>query len=253
MASTGRKPALEMNALILCQDPQFLGMTSRVLKQLGATTASGDPDAAESFLAAQKYDAVVVDWQAIHDVAGFLGSVRKSTHNQDCVLVAIVRDLLDLRQAFAAGVHFLIHKPVTMKQAESCLRAAHSTFMARRRRYHREPVQISASISSRTLSLANVNIMNLSEGGAGLSLSRFGVSYPRVSAGDKVELSFTLPESSDSIHTTGVVVWNNAVGDAGVQFRFIPDSERTCLQRWLAGRFDKSLAELRVRVAQVGL
>ena len=50
--------------------------------------------------------------------------MRKSKKNQECVLVAIMRDLLDLRQAFAAGVHFLIHKPASAVQIERCLRAA---------------------------------------------------------------------------------------------------------------------------------
>ena len=55
----------------------------------------------------------------------FLCAVRRSKLDQDCVLVAIVRDLLDLRQAFAAGVHFLIHKPASVVQIERCLRAAY--------------------------------------------------------------------------------------------------------------------------------
>jgi len=44
-----------------------------------------------------------VDWREIDNLAEFLSAVRHSKLNQDCVLVAIVRDLLDLKQAFAAG------------------------------------------------------------------------------------------------------------------------------------------------------
>jgi hypothetical protein len=68
--------------------------------------------------------------------------VRKSKKNQECVLVAIMRDLLDLRQAFAAGVHFLIQKPASAVQIERCLPAAYCATVVRRRKQHREPVRI---------------------------------------------------------------------------------------------------------------
>jgi hypothetical protein len=73
------KSKIEMHTLLLCTDVPFLGVTRNVLNNL----------------------------------AEFLRAVRHSKLNQDCVLVAIVRDLLDLKQAFAAGVHLLIHKPAS--------------------------------------------------------------------------------------------------------------------------------------------
>ena len=138
MHKASKKPALEMTALVLCQDPQFLGTTSRVLKQVGATAVLSDCGSAATLLDTRKFDAIIVDWREIDNLGEFLVAVRKSKHNQDSVLVAMVRDLLDLRQAFAAGVHFLIHKPVSAMQVEKCLRAAHSTFMARRRKQYRQ-------------------------------------------------------------------------------------------------------------------
>lgn len=49
-----------------------------------------------------------------------------------CVRVAILRDLLDRKQVFAIGGHFLIHKPASAMQIERCLRAAYSATAARR-------------------------------------------------------------------------------------------------------------------------
>lgn len=46
---------------------------------------------------------IIVDWREIDNLAEFLSAVRHSKLNQDCVRVAIVRDLLDLKQAFAAA------------------------------------------------------------------------------------------------------------------------------------------------------
>jgi DNA-binding NarL/FixJ family response regulator len=105
--------------------------------------------AALAMIQAHEFDAIVVDWREIDNLAEFLSAVRHSKPNQDCVLVAIVRDLLDLRQAFAAGVHFLIHKPASAVQIGRCLRAAYNAIVARRRKQHREPVAILASVATR--------------------------------------------------------------------------------------------------------
>ena len=61
--------------------------------------------------------------------------------------MSIVRDLVDLKQAFAAGVHFLIHKPAAAVQIERCLRAAYCSIVALRRKHHREPLVNLASIT----------------------------------------------------------------------------------------------------------
>jgi hypothetical protein len=68
-------------------------------------------------------------------------------------------------------VHLLIHKPASAVQIERCLRAAYSATVARRRKHHREPVALLASVSSRTEPFGEVAVVNLSEGGAKLRTS----------------------------------------------------------------------------------
>jgi len=162
------KTMLGMHTLLLCADVQFLGTTRGVLNQLQVTPKIvGDCDEALALIQAHEFEVIIVDWREINSLGDFLCAVRRSKLNQDCVLVAIVRDLLDLRQAFAAGVHFLIHKPASVVQIERCLRAAYCATVVRRRKQHREPVTILASVSTH--------------------------SHP--------------PESNDMLHTTARVVW----------------------------------------------
>ena len=166
---------------------------------------------------------IVVDWREIDNLADFLCAVRRSKLNQECVLVAIVRDLLDLRQAFAAGVQLLIHKPASAVQIERCLRAAYCATVSRRRKHHREPVNLLASVSTRDQPFGEAMVVNLSEGGLGLKTgiqdSIVGIS---VSAGEEVRLRFLLPGAVEMLDISGTVVWTTA--DAcGVRFRHIPD------------------------------
>src|ERR1700740_680346 len=97
---TTKKPKLEMHTLLLCADVAFLGITRTILHQLQVTPkVVSNSDEALTMIESQPFDVIVVDWREIDSVADFLCAVRASKANQDCVLVAIVRDLLDLRQA----------------------------------------------------------------------------------------------------------------------------------------------------------
>jgi response regulator RpfG family c-di-GMP phosphodiesterase len=245
-----RRSTLEMHTLLLCADAQFLGITRNVLNQLQVTPKIvGNCDAALAMIQEHEFDVIIVDWREIENLGDFLCAVRKSKLNQECVLVAIMRDLLDLRQAFAAGVHFLIHKPASALQIERCLRAAYCATVVRRRKQHREPVDIVATISTRSQTFTAATILNVSEGGVGLKMGSkmLGAS---LSAGEEINLRFSLPETDEVLHTTGTVVWRTALG-CGIRFNYIPDDERLVLEQWLTGCVERSLAELCGRLRAV--
>ena len=244
-----RKQTLEMHTLLLCNDIQFRGITRTVLNELHAVPRIvGGTVAAVAMIQAHEFDVIIVDWREIETLADFLCVVRRSELNRHAVLVAIVRDLLDLKQAFAAGVQLLIHKPASAVQIERCLRAAYNARIAQRRRHHREPVGIVASVSSRNQPLSEALILNLGEGGAGLTMEDKGVGRcPRV--GEEVDLRFALPRSGEIMDLSGTVVWATA-DSCGVRFNFVPDDQRQSLQQWLTACVERSLAEAceRIRV-----
>jgi DNA-binding NarL/FixJ family response regulator len=249
MEST-RKMTLEMHTLLLCADVQFTGTTRNVLNQLQVTPKIvGSCDAALAMIQEHEFDVIIVDWREIDNLADFLCALRKSKLNEECVLVAIMRDLLDLRQAFAAGVHFLIHKPASVVQIERCLRAAYCATVVRRRKQHREMVEIAATVSTRSQAFGQATIANLSEGGVGIKL---GSNMPASSlrAGEEISLRFALPAAGQMLHTRGTVVLRTA-HSCGVRLDYIPEDERLALEQWLTGCVERSLAELcgRMRAA----
>lgn len=247
-----RKTTLEMHTLLLCADVQFLGITRNVLNQLQVTPKIvGNCDAALALIQEHEFDVIIVDWREIDNLADFLCALRKSKRNHECVLVAIMRDLLDLRQAFAAGVHFLIHKPASAVQIERCLRAAYCATVARRRKQHREPVHILATVSTRTQPFTEAVILNLSEGGIGLHTSPGNdMAGVTPNAGEEVDIRFALPRGGEILHTTGTVVWTTR-HSCGVKFSYIPEDERLVLEQWITECVERSLAELCGRVRGV--
>lgn len=246
------KTTVPMHTLLLCSDVQFLGTTRSVLNELKVTPKIvASSEEALVLIRAHEFDVIVVDWREIQNLGDFLCAVRRSRLNRESVLVAIVRDLLDLRQAFAAGVQFLIHKPPSALQIERCLRAAYSATVARRRKQHREQVNVLACVSTGSRPYAEVVVMNLSEGGVGIRLRANGsieVAYLTVS--EEVDLGFTLPELGVPMHITGTVMWTTADA-AGIRFTDIPASERSLLESWLTACVERSLAQLCERLQQV--
>ena len=242
---------LEMHTLLLCNDVAFLGITRSVLHQLHVTPKMVNTSAAAlAMIQSNEFDAIVVDWREIDNLAEFLSAVRHSKLNQDCVLVAIVRDLLDMKQAFAAGVHFLIHKPAAAVQIERCLRATYCATVARRRKHHREPVVILASVSTRTQPMGEATVVNLSEGGAKLRTGAHDfVAGVSLSAGDDVNLRFALPGSQEMLDMTGRVVWATAEA-CGVRFGYIPDTQRAALQEWLTQCVERSISRMCDRIRE---
>lgn len=239
-----RKTTLEMRTLLLCADVQFVGATRAVLNQFKVNpNAVEDCDSAISAIQDNEFDAIVVDWREINNLGEFLIAVRRSKLNRECVLVAIVRDLLDLRQAFAAGVHFLIHKPPSSVQIERCLRAAYCASVARRLKQHREPVHIVAAISTRTRPFADVTIANLSEGGARVELNNGSSMDENLAAGVEVDLRFSLPEHRDMLQCAGLVVWTSRYRHAGIRFSYLSGRDRLLLGQWLTACVERSEAE----------
>ena len=242
---------LQMRTLTLCNDVAFLGITRSVLKQLQVTPKMVNTSAAAlAMIQTQEFEVIVVDWREIDNLQEFLSAVRHSKMNQECVLVGIVRDLLDLKQAFAAGVHFLIHKPASAVQIERCLRAAYGSIVARRRKHHREPVVILASVSTRIQTVGEATVVNLSEGGAKLRTSvQDFIAGVSLNAGDDVNLRFALPGFERMLQIEGRVVW--ATSDAcGVRFRYIPETQRAMLEQWLTDCVERSISRVCERVRE---
>jgi len=239
------KSKLSMHTLLLCADVPFLGITRTVLRQLQVTPKVVNTSAAAlAMIQVHEFDAIILDWRELDNLADFLCAVRRSKLNQDCVLVAIVRDLLDLKQAFAAGVHFLIHKPASAMQIERCLRATYSATVARRRKQHREPVQIVTSVRTHSHPLFEATIVNLSDGGVGIEINpRVFLSGVLPSVGEEIDLRFALPRTGEILDANGIVVWST-VWTFGVKFSYIPDAQRGALERWMTECVERSLAQL---------
>jgi hypothetical protein len=145
-----------------------------------------------------------------------------------------------LRQAFASGVHFLIHKPPSAVQIERRLRAAYSATVAMRRNQHREPVNIAV----REHSESALRRGDGHEPGVGIKMHPGeGTEGAHLTAREEMDLRFALPGSVETLCASGIVVWTTTE-HAGMRFTAMPDKDRMLIESWLTDCVERSLAEL---------
>ncbi|HET6176558.1 MAG TPA: PilZ domain-containing protein, partial [Candidatus Sulfotelmatobacter sp.] len=164
----------------------------------------------------------IVDWREIDSLGEFVSAVRRSKLNADCVLVAIVRDLLDMWQAFAAGV---------LRDRGAAAQATPGAS------------QHCGCDQHTRLSVCRDDGGESERGGAGLRMAFDAELGAHLSVADEVELRFTLPGTDDMLQFSGTVVWTTSA-HCGVKFGHIPDAERLMLEQWLTVCVERSLAEV---------
>jgi c-di-GMP-binding flagellar brake protein YcgR len=77
------------------------------------------------------------------------------------------------------------------------------------------------------------NLLNISLGGAGVSLHKI------LGQGESVTICFAVPESNVQVELHGRIAWANKEGHHGIQFGEIPSDIRTHLQRWFQSEMKK--------------
>src|SRR5579864_2697337 len=120
---------------------------------------------------------------------------------------------------------------------------AYAAALARRRKQHREPVNMVALVRTRSQACSAAMVVNLSDSGVGLRLQAEAdsvVAY--LSAGEEVDLRFTLPETEKTLETTGTVIWTSA-SHCGIRFTHLHDREQHFLHQWMTACVERSLKE----------
>jgi hypothetical protein len=148
------------------------------------------------------------------------------------VVIAIANDPAVLKQTLNKRVHFTLQKPFTPELMGRTLKAGYRLIVNEKRSAFRHAVRIPAMASflerHARRPIENAVLQDLST--TGLCLQADSI-IPREST---VFIDFALTETNTQMSVIGKVMWNDAAGRAGVQFRFMPPSEQQCLRDWLS-------------------
>src|SRR5438309_1659306 len=133
-------------------------------------------------------------------------------------------------EALGISRRTLLRKLKTYREHES--ETAVGSLCAEQQRYYRKqtsaPIQLTHGEES-----MEANLLNISLGGAGVSLHKI------LGQGEAVIIRFTVPETDVQAELHGRIAWANKEGHHGIQFGEIPSEIRAHLQRWFQSEMKK--------------
>jgi DNA-binding response OmpR family regulator len=230
-----------LECLLVSNDPEVARVLQPTLEELSIKLhVCQAAEKGEEILAAEKFDAVIVDCDDLVDGAKVLQSVRAHSSNKSSVTCAILNGRTTATQSFEMGTNFVLQKPIHPVNAMRCFSAAVGLMVRERRRYYRVPIDMPATISFVTGKKLKANATNISEGGMALG------SLKRLDDEEISGVQFTLPGTSNSVETKAELAWADASGRAGIRFTTMPALSRDHLERWLTVQ----IAALETSVAQ---
>lgn len=220
-----------ISALLVTNDSQSLFLAERTLdahsiERVTCTTGLAALDA----LKARSFDLLILD-------IGMPGSsellASQFTDQKNCLstVIGLVRDPTTLSETVRKRVHYVLQQPFTVELITRTLKTAYGLMIMDKRTSFRLPVRITAKAEYQKdyekYPLKNAVLTDISQ--TGLCL-KTGILIPKDST---VFIDFQIPGIPTVIHATGTVIWHDAFGQAGIQFRFIPPQEFKCLRDWL--------------------
>jgi len=116
---------MSYRALLFCADEKTAPVVARILSELEfAVESCREPFAAVKLLAADHFEALVIDCDDEQNAALLLKSARNSGLNHSSLAVALVEGQAGIARAFRLGANLVLAKPINVEQSKGTLRVA---------------------------------------------------------------------------------------------------------------------------------
>ncbi len=228
---------MSLNSLLVSRDSGVVGVFQPLLKQLHIQSeVCSDAGSAAERLIAQKFDAVIVDYDGMSEAAAFLHQLRANRKNREAITFAVTQGKSNASKAFCHGANFVIDQPLNLDWLNCNLRVAHELMLRGRRRSLRRPVDVPAELFQDGKSIP-VRLVNISEEGAAFNLDKDIVPY------GEVRLHVEIPGGTQVIEAEADLAWADCQGHAGVRFVELSDASARRLTTWL-GLIDAQTPDL---------
>lgn len=225
---------MTLTSLLVCADKDSVEVLRRVLEELHIEIeVCADPIRAGVRLAQERFDLLVLDCESHTDITKLLSESRSIRASGSTLAVVVVSGQEKIKEMFEAGVNFVLYKPMSYERALSTLLAAQTVLFRDKRRKARASVHTQATIDYAGGEQSKATLVDLAEDGMAV---QFGKHLPSTC---KVYFQFQLPGQKTTVRLSGLVIWQDWSGRAGIQFVDVPQTSRRALAEWL----QKNLSE----------
>ncbi|MBV8052240.1 MAG: PilZ domain-containing protein [Acidobacteriaceae bacterium] len=179
-------------------------------------------DQAAAKLAKSKIDALIVDCD-LDGSTKFLRAIKQAANTVPLLIIGSARR----KELKSSKANFVFRKPISVEQAVRKLSAARNLILRGRLLYHRQPLNLQASVTFGGTKPIDVRLLNLSAGGMAIS------TQGAIGALGPVRVRVSLPEANLKLGAKGEIVWSKQQS-AGIRFLHMTAQNSRNLQLWLA-------------------
>lgn len=227
-ASPTMRSVMSLISLLVCADDHAIDVLSRILGDLSIKVeTSGNAASALGRLAAQSFDAVLIDCKDERAGVDLISKVRYTPPNRSALVIALVDGQNHVRDLFARGANFVLYKPVSSERAAASLRAAKTLMRRERRQKPRAAVHAQAAMAYAGVEDIPATLLDLSENGIAIQCDR------KLPPSCKVYFQFSLPGYVSTVRLSGEIMWQDSTGRVGLRFVDVPQTSRRVLSQWL--------------------
>lgn len=214
-------------SLLLCRDPEVLGVLQPTLGEMGFNPqVCALRDSALELLREHKFDAVIVDCDQLDAEGEVLKMLRQTEINHDSIALGIIADDRQVRGVFASGANLVLRKPLRAEDTNRTLRTARSLATRMRRHFLRCVLHTLAFIRLDGVD-EDMMILDVSEGG--LAVQALDPLEPRRA----FAVHFSLPGEREEFEAVAAVAWSDSSARSGLRFLGMPAAARDRLRAWL--------------------
>jgi CheY-like chemotaxis protein len=215
-------------SLLLCRDPDVIGLLRPILDDLGmGTEVCTERAQAAAVLRTQRFNPVIVDCEAIEGAPELLRSVRQSSPNKDSIALSIIANDTGLGDAFQMGANLVLRKPVSEGEARQVLRTAWALVTRMRRRFLRHVVHTLHYVEMEGVADTPM-LLDIGEGGFSVQ------ALEPLEQHQSYAVRFPLPGEDEDFYAVASVAWTDSSGRVGMRFLGMPAAVRQRLKGWLA-------------------
>lgn len=210
--------------LVICSDiAAYKTITRTVAKINPVVDYTSGIATARAFIERRKIDGLFLDME-LPGALDLVHNLRLGGSNRNSVIFACVAPEEDTGHLLAAGVNFVLQKPLLSTAVLDALESASPAIVAERKRYLRYQLTVPVVIRSQEKEQKAITA-NVSRGGMAVRCQQ--VYEP----GSSIQFDFDLPETK--IRGQGEVAWANTEGFMGIKFYLLGDQNKRALSSWL--------------------
>jgi hypothetical protein len=222
----------KMKALVLCRDPETVGIVSHLFREVGIETQTCESEShVLARLISSKFEALVVDCDEVAkcpEVVQKLGGLRP---NQDLPVFVVASEGSAKTAASRFGNALVIKRPLVLSDIRSLLRTVYGRMLRSSQAYFRMNAEIPVSLARASGPVLQCSTLNISQNGMAV------ITPVALDIGEVLNLMFAIPHTDVVVSAEGTVIWDDAKGKAGIRFECSSARAQAHFFEWLHDHF----------------